>query len=451
MTTSIDKFRWQSLVEPLVLMVVASVLTSVFSAMPPQGLVEDVNMNAWFEADIPRVFANMTDRSSSHGATFKHPLFSLAFWPIVQVVNSIVQSPYTALRIILCVNSAVAVGALWVLLKRFQLRPVDRILFCLLFCAASAFLFWFSVIETFPFGATSILIALHAVYWSRIESPVLRTVLFVFSGIAALAVTITNFGAAIVALLTAHGVFDHLSPVRMFHSLRQHWRPLSSYFVLILVVAAGLALVQDQLFHQAGLFFNVVALSGETQFIGGTNAVEMWARPLQLLIGPIVAPQIDFVTLEKTDSLATSQVVATIDNFRMASIWTGIAVVGWTVLLIGGVSAIVRASLTATPENADDTARTDATRTKVAVLITLVAFFCLHLIYGDLPFLFVAHLLPLLVLVASAAFSPECSSRPMVRNGLSGVLVITVLLAGVSNFFAFQETVVTLAQTIGAN
>jgi hypothetical protein len=46
-------------------------------------IYEPFTFDSWFEADVPRVFANMTDRHSNHYRTKVHPLFSLTgFLPV---------------------------------------------------------------------------------------------------------------------------------------------------------------------------------------------------------------------------------------------------------------------------------------------------------------------------------------------------------------------------------
>ncbi len=52
-------------------------------------ILEEGAGNIWFDADIPRVFKNMTNAESNHHSAKVHPLFSLIVFPSVFVLTSI--------------------------------------------------------------------------------------------------------------------------------------------------------------------------------------------------------------------------------------------------------------------------------------------------------------------------------------------------------------------------
>ena len=59
-------------------------------------------MDVWFEADIPRVFANMTSRWSHHYRTSVHPLFPiLTYPPVFLLEKGVGLSSMQAVRIVL--------------------------------------------------------------------------------------------------------------------------------------------------------------------------------------------------------------------------------------------------------------------------------------------------------------------------------------------------------------
>lgn len=154
-------------------------------------------MNVWFDADIPRVFSNMTDRSGNHAATFKHPLFSLLGYTLTRPAVLLGFEPKAAVLSALAFNGAVFAAALFALLRRTGLPVAASCGFTLLAITNWAFRSFFSIPETFAFGATSIVIALLAMTCSGRYS---RAALG-FGALASLAVTITNFAVGAIAVI----------------------------------------------------------------------------------------------------------------------------------------------------------------------------------------------------------------------------------------------------------
>ena len=279
-----QKFVTPRLIECLSLMLLAGWFSWCLSGMAPPQLIDRMNTDTWFDADIDRVYENITVRTSrtkDYQAAHKHPLFSITFWPIAQTINTIVDSLYVSVRIILALNAAVSIALLLSLLTKFQIQSLDRILFALLYIASGGFVFWYSMVETFPFGATSIFIALHAVYLAKISSPVLKFGMMVFSGVASISVTVTNFAATIFTVFALHGVFDTRSVSGVIQSLKQRRKPLLFYFSIVLLTATSIGQIQDLFFGDAGFFINLNSLSMECRFVGIETAVPLWARPGQ--------------------------------------------------------------------------------------------------------------------------------------------------------------------------
>ena len=449
-----QKFVTPRLIECLSLMLLAGWFSWCLSGMAPPQLIDRMNTDTWFDADIDRVYENITVRTRDHQAAYKHPLFSITFWSIAQTINTIVDSLYLTVRIILALNAAVSIALLLSLLTKFQIQSIDRILFALLYIASGGFVFWYSMIETFPFGATSILIALHAVYWAKISSPVLRLGMMVFSGLASISVTITNFAATIFTVFALHGLFDSRSVSGVIQSLKQTRKPLLFYFSIVLFSATSIGLVQDLTFGDAGFFLNLKSISQEVRFVGLETAVPLWARPGQLFICPIVIPSIDFNEAGVYFSPETMVMSARITGLKLDSTLSFIGSISWSLLLVVGVyrifqpliephSTLTQASMKSAELNFDD-----GVKVRTAAFLTLLTFFGLHLFYGAMPFLYVSHMLPLLTVVASAPFVSVGHLNPLVRNGLRGVLLMTIVLIGPNNFMAFRETVMILSREL---
>ncbi len=456
--STLGKFVKPSLIELLLLLIVAFSFSWFLSESPPKGLIGWIYLNAYFDADIPRVFENLTIRASGHHDTFKHPLFSIVFWPITQSINTFVHNEYFSIRLMLAVNSSVSIAALWSLLRKFRLPAIDRVLLTLLYLASGGFIFWYSVIETFPFGATTLLIALHAVYWFKCTSPSARIALTIFSGVASMSVTITNFAATVFAALTAHGVFDNVSLRSITETFKKQIRPLLAYFATVLFLAACLSVVQDRFFGDATLFFNVRLFLKETVHVGASNAVTLWARPVHLLVSPIVVPKVEFITIPSIfrtkagltfeDTLVLS---ARLKGIQFDTISSIVASLAWSILLLSGVLSVFRSQAVFEPTRIEplDSSLMNGFRTRKASFITLVLFFVMHLFYGQMPFLYTAHMLPLLTIVASGIFVPDCGLSSLARNTFRGVLLTTIVSAGISNFVAFKEVVTTLSKGLG--
>lgn len=458
-TSTLGKFVKPSLVELIALLVVAFSFSLFLSEMPPRGLIDWIYINSYFDADIPRVYENLTIRTSGHHQTFKHPLFSIVFWPLTQSINTLVQNEYLSIRITLALNSCLSIAALWSLLRKFRLQAIDRVLLVLLYLASGGFIFWYSVIETFPFGATTVLIALHAIYWFKCTSPRMRTVLMLFSGVASISVTITNFAATVFAVLTAHGAFDNIFLRSFTETIKKQIRPLFAYFATVFLLAAGLSIVQDRLFGEATLFFNLRLFRKETVHVGGNDAVKLWARPGQLLLSPIVVPKLDYVSIPsifRTRSgltfADTLVLTARLNGVQFHTILSSVASVTWSILLITGLFCVFRppAKLEHAHHESLDSSAINCFRTRKASFLTLLTFFVMHLIYGQMPFLYIAHLLPLLVIIASGSFVSEFGSSFLAKNAFRGVVLTTILSAGISNFLAFREVVMTLAKGLVA-
>src|ERR687885_776188 len=79
---------WQDILLAVALAALASFASYQGAQLINPVIVDDQSFDVWFEADSPRVFANMTDRHSDNARTKVHPLFTLITFPIVFVIKS---------------------------------------------------------------------------------------------------------------------------------------------------------------------------------------------------------------------------------------------------------------------------------------------------------------------------------------------------------------------------
>lgn len=113
-------------------------------------------LDLWFEADVPRVFANMTDRWSDHARANAHPLFSLLTLGPVWTLSHIGVPELLTVRLELAVAAALTVTALFAALRLAGADTRAAGLFGLLGLGAAGTLFWVAVPETHALGSVTV-------------------------------------------------------------------------------------------------------------------------------------------------------------------------------------------------------------------------------------------------------------------------------------------------------
>lgn len=373
----------------------------------------DVTEDLWFDSDTRSVVSNMTDSTRIHWTLYKHPLFSIITWPITYVVTLFSGDSLQAMHIVYAANAPITVLLLWWLLARIGLTVIDRTLLSLLFIVSSSMLFWYSVPETFPFGANTLLIALHAAISGRPKS--VRSYGWqTFASLAALSMTLTNWIGGMIATATAFGLLDR--PIRTISGLlrgkHSEWINVKSVAIVTacaFLIAAPISLVQNQVFGEASIFFYPPHIMNSGQFLFDYRFSPPIYRPFVMIFSPIVVGTIETWN-DGTRLMA--------DNF-IPSTWYGVIALGlWGALLAGGVWSVVR--------RLRDTASLEspARRLAVAASLSLIFMVALHMVFGYLVFLYVAHSLPyVLTIVALLFLSP---ARNVARI-LTGALIAFAL------------------------
>lgn len=156
-----DRIRrkyWQD-----VLIIIGLAITFALALAYATQLVNPIlyqEYDVWFEADIKRVFDNMTDRGGDHYRTKVHPLFSLVAFPLVYLLKFAGLNNITAVRTVILAVAGLWISTLYILFRLIDIRRFDSTLFSILGATSAAAVFWFTVPETYSFGSLSILIAL---------------------------------------------------------------------------------------------------------------------------------------------------------------------------------------------------------------------------------------------------------------------------------------------------
>lgn len=378
-------------------------------------------VDVWFNADIPRVFSNLTILEHGHGGTYKHPLFSILLYPIVNGVNVIVDNIMLSVRIVLSLNAGLFFFLLNHLLRQRVTSLVDRTLILLLTMSSSAFIFWFSVPETFAFGATTILLSLCLIN-TRKRGGLYGSIVDVVLCAASLTMTITNWIVGIFSVAFRYGVFGKLytwahSPVRQYFRLYNIIKEPTTIIIMSAGVVLIFAFLQDYIFGGAGMFINVFSLYGETKFFAGLSVSEMAERIFNLFISPVVFGTQYSHELTAIPNLAPARIGVEVSNLTFNSVSQTIAITGWVAAFFIGVCV-----------NANSLKKDILLITSV---VSLLVFTVLHLIYGSSYFLYVAHFLPLLMIICGN--EAQGKYRLFWRSSVS-IAIIFSLIYNLSEF-----------------
>jgi hypothetical protein len=351
----------------------------------------------WFEADIPRVYGNMTNRASNHKRTKVHPLFSLMSFPPVYVLRKVVGiQPATAVKIVFALVASLWVSALYILLRLVGCLRSDAVLFCVLGAVSAASMFWFVIPETYPFGSLSILVGLIVVGLAKYRS--LPAWLYISSSALTLSITLTNWMVGILATFANYP-----------------WKRSLQLTVNAFCIVVLLWGVQKFIFPSAQFF---IGDREEAMYIllpesGGPLYVLM-----SFLFHTMVMPAIKVVNRpDSPDLLMTTQLSLP----GSGSIWGTIAVALWASLISLGLWALFAVK--------------EHRQLRVVLGATLLGQLALHVLYGPETFLYALDFGPLLVVLA--AFGALTRAR-LLALVLAGTLVIS---AGINNGLQFSKAI----------
>ncbi|WP_446809604.1 hypothetical protein ACH50O_20500 [Methylomonas sp. 2BW1-5-20] len=120
--------------------------------------------NVWFQADLSRVFENMTNQlSEGHYRLKVHPLFSILTYPPVTLLVRAGLGQYVAVQIFTTFVASFWTLSLYVLFRFLGCRLFDALVISILGASSAAALFWLSVPESYAIGSISIISCLALV------------------------------------------------------------------------------------------------------------------------------------------------------------------------------------------------------------------------------------------------------------------------------------------------
>ena len=397
---------WPDLLILATLFAVAIFLVYQGTRLINAAILDRQAFDVWFDADLYRVFSNMTERGSDHYRTRVHPIFSLiAFPPVSLLVQGLNLEPIAAVRAVIAVVAALWSAALFTLLRILGCRRTDAVLFSLLTNVSASAVFWFIVPETYQFGSLSILLALGFVTLTEYRQ--FSSLWYIGISALTLSITTTNWMAGI--LLTT------------VNFSKQKALQITINALCSVVLLWG---VQKALFPSAAFFLGV---KEEKKYIAPfelTGPIHVFKS---FVAHTIVMPAINLV--ENTQQVSSRWPMLSIQASvpGSGSLWGVIAVVSWTALLGLGIWGFF--------------SYRRHTKLRIVLALTLLGQLLLHSIYGTETFLYSLHFLPLLILLA--AFSTFTRARPIALL-LTGVLVVT---AGTNNFIQLNKA----AEIVNAN
>lgn len=359
-------------------------------------LFQNASSSAWFEADIPRISANMSDRASDHYRTKVHPIFSLISFPPVYFLNKLLGiEQLTSIRLVISVIAAFWLGVLYITLRAIGCYRIDSILFSILGMVSATSMFWFSVPETFPFGSLSILLVL--LFVAMTQNKQFSTSWYVAISALSLSFTTTNWMVGILAVFVNHNFKKFIK--------------ITFYAFILMLFLWG---IQRLLFPSAKLFLFVM---GESKYIATPESGGVIPIAISFFYHTIVMPAFDIV--ERVTHPDWPMLVTQTATAGSGSSWGKYAVVIWSCLLLLGTWALLSLK--------------NNSKFRFVLGLSLLGQLSLHLLYGTETFLYSLHFLPILILFA--ALSTQTKFRYI-------VLFITTLLivfAGLNNRVQFLE------------
>ncbi|HEX4925664.1 MAG TPA: DUF6080 domain-containing protein [Bdellovibrionales bacterium] len=322
------------------------------------------NYEAWFDADIPRVFENFFKPLARQYRSYFHPFSALFFSSFARGLDWLVDDRVVSTGAIMALNAALWTGSLYALLRLSRLGRADAALFTAFALSTASAVFWIAIPESFAIGATLMLLTLlFTIAVARL--PGSERYLFI-ALILTVAVTITNAVVGAIAILERFGL-----------------RRLIQASIVAAVVSLALWLVQGAFYPKAEFFKQRTVKMLTRNWITKPAPRIHSHHPRSFFVHSAVMPQHAFNEVRRNTATQGSAIGSS-GPVGLA------AAAGWLILLLAGFYAIlVKKSFTAP--------------VKWAVLGGLAFNYVLHHFFGHETFLYSFHWIAFLVIVASHA------------------------------------------------
>lgn len=351
--------------------------------------------SVWFQADVDRVYHNMTERDSNHYRTKVHPLSSLAMNPPTYVLRKSGVDAEMAVRIVCAVAAGVWLATLFLLLRCIDLPRLDATVFALVAAASAASLFWCAVPETYVLSSLSILVVMVFVALAETRSFSARS--YVVVSAISLSMTVTNWMIGVLATM-------------VHHTPRRAFRITADAFLVVTILWA----MQNVVFPTTRFFLFPF---GERKYLFLDAAGSLLDRLIVFFGYVVVMPDAQVVR----NPLGPSWPLLTVQLSHLGSLSAlgAAAICLWALLLLYGVWVFFRVG--------------GRKKFKQVLAFTLLGQLALHMVYGEEVFLYSLHWMPLLILFA--AMGADSPGRVWVLLAAAALAV----LAGVNNVRQFER------------
>ncbi len=327
------------------------------------GQFDRRNIDLWFDADGPRVFANIISRNSDHYRSAVHPLFSLLMFGPYHVLTALLHlTPVAAVAVMVSAQAGLWVASLYVMLRVFGLGAPGATAFTLAGAASASSIFLLPVVETFALNSVTMMwVFTFALIAARRGASDRALTL---ASALSLALTITNWWTGLL-LASSH----------------RPWRRALQITINALALVTALWVVQRALIPSVQYFFGS---REDLRYLVPVDPARIAEVLTNIFLNPMVMPK---AVLGRDGTMFTVQFA----DPRSASALGRVGVAIWLALLGLGVWAIRRGAL--------------PRRFLVVLLGSFAGFLPLYILYGGDTFLYSLLWLPLLVAVAGLAMT----------------------------------------------
>ena len=359
----------------------------------------------WFDADINRVLQNIDASDNETSRNHTHPLFAAFFKPLSYKISLLQTGHIMFGRELIGTSGTISTAAVFLTLRALKVSPFSRLLGTCMFICSGAFIFWWSVLETFPIGGAFIAVLILAL------SIGLKSKLFwILATPLTMGMTLTNWFICII------GVFQSFRWKKSFELLALGiLTSAASYGVSTQILRTNTRGMPDLINEEQQFLIHPENLDALPEY------AEIYIkRGVGFFCSPAVAAQ---------GYLGTAHY----HSDKYVGIWYGgfrysfhgyIAVLCWLILFFKGAFNLFRYRK----------------KSKVTFMIFAFLLFqlALHLVYGRHPFLYCAHWASSLIIIASFSMN---GSRARLFQFIALTFCVFAMLSNLETFYHSIELV----------
>lgn len=361
-------------------------------------------LDIYLNSDVPAWEQNFVSTDGMHSRTSVHPIISILLYPFGALLTSVGVDPLSAAKTLIVVIMGANVALFTLITRLLGLPRSVGAAFSMLFLISAGFLFWSGVVESYPFACFSVLLALfmmlrvRSAHWSW----------WIAVNVLTLGFLITNWMFGLIAM-----------------AVRLKLKPFLAISVSSFFIVVALSVIQNATFEKAAFFFNPEPILREARFFQPIMEVEGsyeedW-RPVSNLRSIYVTSVVAMpVYLQEFSGyhVATTNQNSSLPEGELSPV---LAIISWVVLFGMGVWGAAKRREIGVP--------------LIGAALMLGFQTALHIIYGEVTFLYSLNFLPLLLMFACLSwYAPY-------RSVAVGLVSCVILFGGLNNERRLQETI----------